>query len=110
MSTNNEETAETSLSKADIAWLINALWEALQSPGWTFGTRKDLEKLGEAIFSGKTLNQVDDKLLTRLLPHLRTIATHLGQALIKHRTPTAEVAPTSSPEASPPSSSGESHE
>ena len=82
------------MTKKDVAWLMNALWESLQSPGWTFGNRKDLEKLGEAIFSGKKLKEVDDKLLTRLFPHLKTITLHLGSLLMKHDPEHVSVPPT----------------
>jgi hypothetical protein len=102
---NDQQTSDQQLAQGDIAWLINAIWEALQSPGWTFANRKDLEKLGEAIFSAKKLSQVDDKLLTRLLPHLRTIATHLGKALLSRQ---PQAAPSSEPPTAPPAS--ETHE
>ena len=72
------------MAKEDVAWLMKALWESLQAPGWTFANRKDLEKLGEAIFSGKKLKEVDDKLMTRLFPHLKTITLHLGTLLMNH--------------------------
>jgi hypothetical protein len=102
--------AETSdfipeMAKEDVAWLMNALWESLQAPGWTFGNRKDLEKLGEAIFSGKKLKEVDDKLLTRLFPHLKTITLHLGNMLMRHepktQAPKAEAQAPSQPETTP---------
>jgi hypothetical protein len=69
------------LSKEEIAFLIKALWSSLQAPGWTFKSRKDLENLGEAIFSGKTLRDVDDSLYDRIFPHLVVVATHLGDLL-----------------------------
>ena len=86
------------MTKEDVAWLMNALWDSLQSPGWTFANRKDLEKLGEAIFSGKKLKEVDDKVLTRLFPHLKAITLHLGNLLIKHIPKSVSVAaPTPAP-------------
>jgi hypothetical protein len=69
------------LSREEIAFLIKALWSSLQAPGWTLGNRKDLEKLGEAIFSGKSLRDIDDKLYDRIFPHLVAVASHLGQTL-----------------------------
>jgi hypothetical protein len=69
------------LAKEEIAFLIKALWAALQAPGWTFKNRKDLEKLGEAIFSGKSLKEVDDALYDRIFPHLVLVAAHLGNTL-----------------------------
>jgi hypothetical protein len=69
------------LSREEIAWLMRALFSALQSPKWTFGNRKDLEKLGEAIISGKKLKELDSELLDRIFPYLLTITNHLGNAL-----------------------------
>ena len=76
-------TPETSipLTKEQVAWLIRTLWAALQAPGWTFKNRKDLEKIGEALFTGKTLKDLDDALYERIFPHLVKIAEHLGEAL-----------------------------
>jgi hypothetical protein len=98
--TTTPPTADQPLDPHDVAWLMNAIWESLQSPGWTFGTRKDLEKLGEAIYSGKKLRDIDDKVLTRLLPHLKVVTTHLGNLLLKYQPtkltpPTAEVSAVS---------------
>jgi hypothetical protein len=94
------------ITKEDVAWLMNALWDSLQSPGWSFANRKDLEKLGEAIYSGKKLRDVDDKVLTRLFPHLKAITLHLGRLLMRHEpktqtTPAQDQAPSSTP-AEPP--------
>jgi len=69
------------LTKEEIAFLIKALWTSLQAPGWTFKNRKDLEKIGEAIFSGKSLKDLDDSLYERIFPHLVTVAKHLGDML-----------------------------
>ena len=65
----------------EIVFLLKAVWAALQSPGWTFKNRKDLEKIGEAIFSGKELKDLDDSLYDRIFPHLKTVAIHLGRTL-----------------------------
>jgi len=78
---SSEKTLLPPLSKEEIAFLIKAIWAALQAPGWTFKNRKDLEKLGEAIFSGKSLKEVDDALYDRIFPHLVLVATHLGDTL-----------------------------
>jgi hypothetical protein len=69
------------LSNGEIAWLIKILWASLQAPGWTNKTRKDLEKLGEALYSGKSLKELDDSLYDRIFPHLVIVAKHLGKAL-----------------------------
>lgn len=102
--TTKAETSSTTpeMAKEDVAWLMKSLWESLQSPGWTFANRKDLEKLGEAIFSGKKLKEVDDKLMTRLFPHLKTITLHLGALLMNHESK-SQVAPTTTEASSSPS-------
>jgi hypothetical protein len=86
------------LSKEEIAFLIKAMWTALRAPKWTFKNRKDLEKLGEAIFADKELRDIDDALYDRIFPHLLVIATSLGDTLR-----TAEPLPAKSPPAPPPS-------
>jgi hypothetical protein len=75
------------LTNGEIAWLIKILWASLQAPGWTNKTRKDLEKLGEALYSGKSLKELDDSLYDRIFPHLVNVAKHLGNA-IKNGPPT----------------------
>lgn len=69
------------LTKEETAHLIRTLWSALQAPGWTIKNRRDLEKLGEALLSGKSLKELDDALYDRIFPHLVAVATHLGHAL-----------------------------
>ena len=80
----DEELAELgeSLSKEEIAWLMKIDWKSLQAPKWTFQNKKDLEKLGEALFSGKELKDLDNATLDRIFPHLIKVAKCLG-ALIK---------------------------
>lgn len=80
----DEELAELgeSLSKEEIAWLMKIDWRSLQAPRWTFQNKKDLEKLGEALFSGKELKDLDNATLDRIFPHLIKVAKCLG-ALIK---------------------------
>lgn len=75
-------TPETQpLSKEQIAWLIRTLWTSLQAPGWTSKNHRDLEKLGGALLSGKSLKELDDSLYNRIFPHLVKIAESLGSAL-----------------------------
>jgi hypothetical protein len=69
------------LTKEETAWLMRALWGALQAPPWDAGNRKDLQKLGEAIISGKSLKELPNDLLERIFPHLKTVTLHLGAAL-----------------------------
>jgi hypothetical protein len=100
------------MSPADTAWLMNALWESLQSPDWSFSSRKDLEQLGTAIYSGKKLKELDSQLLNRLFPHLKKITLHLGK-LLTHRVskpvspPAESVPPTESASETPPSNETE---
>lgn len=79
--TPNIEHAAHDFTNEEIVFLLKAVWAALQSPGWTFKNRKDLEKIGEAIFSGKELKDLDDSLYDRIFPHLKTVAIHLGRTL-----------------------------
>jgi hypothetical protein len=78
-------TAPSELSKEDLAWLIQALWKALKAPGWTRASRSDLEKLGEALYSGKDLQDLDERLFARLLPHLKASAQDLGISILKRQ-------------------------
>lgn len=88
------------LTTAETAYLIRSLWEALLAPKWDASTRKDLQKLGEALYSGKTLKQLDNDLYDRLLPHLKIVATSLGRSLQK-TAPTADAAPAAPREENP---------
>jgi hypothetical protein len=105
---SSEKTLLPPLSKEEIAFLIKAIWAALQAPGWTFKNRKDLEKLGEALFSGKSLKEVDDALYDRIFPHLVLVATHLGDTLRSqvpespyHEIAVEKSAPVTAPPAAP---------
>jgi hypothetical protein len=71
------------LTKEETAWLMKAIWAALQSPKWGFFNSKDLETLGKAIASGKELKDLDNSLLNKIWPHLLTVTNHLGLALKK---------------------------
>jgi hypothetical protein len=75
--------ADATLSTGEVAWLIKILWPALQAPNWKTQSRKDLEKLGEALYSGKSLKELDDPLYNRIFPHLVKVATNLGRAIKK---------------------------
>ena len=89
MSTPETSQEEHPLTDGETAWLIKTLWSSLQAPGWNNKNRKDLEKLGEALYSGKSLKELDDALYDRLFPHLKKVATCLGIA-IKNGPPTEE--------------------
>ena len=94
---NQEQLPElTKEQKEEIAFLIKAMWGALRAPKWTFKNRKDLEKLGEAIFAGKELRDLDDELYDRIFPHLFAIASHLRDTL-RNQTPYHEITLTAAP-------------
>ena len=80
----NHPTDPNQLTKEETAWLMKAIWAALQSPKWGFFNSKDLETLGKAIASGKALKDLDDTLLNKIWPHMLTVTQHLGVAL-KHQ-------------------------
>lgn len=110
-------TEQTALTKEETAWLMRALWAALQAPAWESGNRKDLQKLGEALISGKTLKELPEDLLNRIFPHLKTVTLHLGTALkakayeddnASATAPASPSAPAPAPAASQASSSGPS--
>jgi hypothetical protein len=69
------------LTREETAWLMKAIWAALQSPKWGFFNSKDLETLGKAIASGKALKDLDSNLLDKIWPHMLTVTQHLGLAL-----------------------------
>ena len=91
--TTEETPHNPPFTNEEIVFLLKAVWAALQSPGWTFKNRKDLEKIGEAIFSGKELKDLDDALYDRIFPHLKTVAIHLGKTL-RDTEPTAPSTPS----------------
>ena len=81
MSTTPETEKNPPFTNEEVAFLIKAIWSSLQAPKWTFKNRKDLEKIGEAIFTGNALKDLDDQLYDRIFPHLVKVATHLGHVL-----------------------------
>jgi hypothetical protein len=88
---------EAPVSREETAWLMRTFWKSLQAPNWAIQNQKDLEKLGEAIFSGKELKELGNKLLDRIFPHLVTVTNYLGAALAakaeENDEPIAPVAP-----------------
>lgn len=75
-------TTTPSLSKEEQAFLMKALWEALQMPPWN---RDDLIDLGKLIFAKKSLKEVatqEEKKFARLFPHLVIIVNHLGAKIM----------------------------
>ena len=74
----SDPTSNVTLSKEELAWLIKAIIESLEIPDWT---KDDLIEFGKMIWaktSLKILAERDEKLFSRLFPHLTKVATHLG--------------------------------
>lgn len=71
---------ESGMSKKDKAFLMKALWKALQSPAWT---KDELIAFGWAIFSKKTLSQMPEKTFENIYPLLNSITESLGDQLSK---------------------------
>jgi hypothetical protein len=73
-----EKTPEPEMTKEEKRFLIRALWDALLAPRWT---KDALVDFGMAIFSKKTLKEMDDKIFDKIFPFLETITTKLWQLL-----------------------------
>ncbi len=79
MATENENTKEEStLSKEEKAFLMRAIWKALQTPSWT---KDDLVELGKAIFVKQSLKEMPDKRFEIIYPNLVKIVESLGVQL-----------------------------
>lgn len=78
MATEAKKSEESVLNKEEKAFLMKALWKALQSPTWT---KDDLIEFGKAIFSKLTLGKMSEKTFDRILPFLSKITDSLGQQL-----------------------------
>jgi prefoldin subunit 5 len=66
------------LTKEDLAFVMNGVWNALLVPDWG---REDLIQLGMAVFAKTQLKDLDDKKFTRLFPHLVKISESLGELI-----------------------------
>ncbi len=64
------------MTKNDLKFLMNALWGSLQSNDWS--SLGDLKVMRDALQSGKTLKELDQKTFDRIFPSLLKITTHLG--------------------------------
>ena len=79
MATEEKENEnKQAMSTEDKAFLIKALWKALQEPTWT---KNDLIAFGMAIFSKHTLGKMPEKTFEVIYPFLTTIAESLGEQL-----------------------------
>lgn len=105
---STEDAPMQKFTDAQLSWLITHLWDAMQAPTWKRVSTSDLEKLGEALHSGKTLPELDDKLFDRIFPHLKIIAERMGEAIFatgqdrlpglpEHAPPTQESAQPAKP-------------
>lgn len=77
MATENGKE-ESSLSKEEKAFLIKALWKALEAPSWA---KDDLIELGKAIFSKQTLKDMPDERFELIYPNLVKVVESLGAQL-----------------------------
>jgi hypothetical protein len=75
-----ESESKSGMSKEDKAFLMKAVWKALQSPTWT---KDDLIAFGKAIFSKQTLSQMPEKVFEGVYTFLSTITDSLGEQLAK---------------------------
>jgi hypothetical protein len=78
MATETDKEEESTLSKEEKAFLMKALWRALQSPAWT---KDELVELGKAIFVKETLGKMTDKRFEIIYPNLVKIVESLGAQL-----------------------------
>jgi len=78
-------STEQDPDRAETARYIKATWEGLLAPDCADA---DLIDLGKAVFAKVRLSALDDAVLGRLLPHLSTMATTIGD-LVLHRDPSS---------------------
>jgi hypothetical protein len=70
----------TEHDKAETARYIRAAWEALTAPDCD---KDDLIDLGKSVYAKVKLRALDDALFGRLLPYLTTVATTLGNLVLR---------------------------
>lgn len=73
-----EKDGDKEMSKEEKAFLVNAIWTALQAPQWS---KDDLINFGKAIFTRVTLQKMADKTFEQVFPFLSKIADSLGVQL-----------------------------
>jgi len=80
MSDTNAEanTRASAMSKEDIAFIIRARWDGFLKPTWP---RKLLISYGLNINDKIPLSKMEAEQLNALLPHLSTVAEHLGKCV-----------------------------
>jgi hypothetical protein len=66
------------MTKEEKKVLMRALWDSLLEPKWT---KDDLIDFGKAVFSKKTLKEMDDKTFNKLFPFLEQVTNNLGRRL-----------------------------
>jgi hypothetical protein len=91
------------LTKEEAVWLMKAQWKAMQTADWDKSI-SDLQKIKEALKSGKDLKDLTDDQLDCVYPLLKPIALHLGAALKAkaYADEAASAPPAQSPAAPPP--------
>lgn len=75
-----DEKVESVMNKEQKAFLMKALWKALQAPQWT---KDDLILFGKTIYSKQTLGKMPEKTFDAVLPFLSAITESLGEQLSK---------------------------
>jgi len=68
------------ITAEDKKFLVNTIWEALQSPKWT---KDDLVDFGTAIFSGKKLKDMKEITFNKIFPFLEVITMSVSDSLNK---------------------------
>lgn len=66
------------ITAEDKKFLVNTIWEALQSPKWT---KNDLIDFGTAIFSKKKLKDIDESVFNKIFPFLEIITLNVSEKL-----------------------------
>ena len=76
------------LSKEERVFFTRVVWKAQTSPKWTKGNLIDF---GTALFSKKTLKEMDDKVFDKIFPFLNEIVNSLGASLAEQAQTQAQI-------------------
>jgi hypothetical protein len=80
---DEKETPAEEISKDEMKFLVKTIWKVLQAPSWS---KDSLITLGKAIFSKKTLKEMDDKAFNEIWPHIKVMAETLNSTLSEEAT------------------------
>lgn len=80
---DEKEAPAEEISKEEMKFLVKTIWKVLQAPSWT---KDSLITLGKAIFSKKTLKEMDDKAFNEIWPHIKVMAETLNSTLTEEAT------------------------